>query len=419
MNKPAETDRERLRRQLLREAGSLPASSGQRRLWLVDRLGVRAGAYNVFQAVRLRGDLDTAAFERAFTEVVRRHDALRTTFSAVDGEPVQVVGGADSQVLAQTDLSGLAAGDKQAALNAAVRDELGHAFDLSRGPLLRARLLVLGGSDRVLLLNMHHIIADGWSLEVLFADLGAAYCALRAGAGSPLARSGPQYGDFASWERDWLHEPRIADDIGYWKKRLNGLATLQMPIDRPRPGEQSYAGAQLTRDLPAELACGLRALGQRIGTTLFMTLLSGYVVLLRHYAQQQEVVVGSPVANRPRREFERVVGFFVNNLVLRTQVRGTDTISDVLAQVREVCVNAFAHKDLPFERLVEELQPERDLSRNPLFQVAFALQRDVMEALQLGRAAGVPLPGGRDDHAPGHRMPRDRIAPGADHAPGV
>ena len=242
---------------------------------------------------------------------------------------------------------------------------------------------MLGATEHVLLFNLHHIIVDGWSLEVLFDELGKLYRALHLDGRQLPTRPNLQYGDFARWEQDWLRSSQVADKIEYWKDQLDGIETLQMPTDRPRPAVQTNAGAQRTRDISAELAQGIRMLGQRTGTTLFMTLLAGYVVLLRHYTRQSEIVVGSPIANRGRKELEHVVGFFVNNLVLRTQVAETDSFSDLLAQVREVCLNAFAHKELPFERLVDELHPERDTSRNPLFQVAFALQREALEAFHL------------------------------------
>jgi amino acid adenylation domain-containing protein len=384
--------RELLRRMLAEEAGRIPASSGQRGLWLIDRLGANGGVYNVVRAIRLLGELDVAALKRAVDELVRRHDALRTTFSTVGGEPVQVVGPAVSGILLQTDLRALPAGHREAALQEAAQRELAFLFDLSRGPLFRAQLLLLDDEQQVLLLNVHHIVVDGWSLEVLFDELGRLYNALRSGFRPALDPPSLQYADFARQERQWLLGSQAAEQIAYWKRQLAGLAVLQMPTDRALPVVKTFAGAELIRDLPADLARGIRSLAQRAGTTLFMTLLAGYLVLLRRYSGQNEIVVGSPAANRGRQERERLVGLVLNNLVLRTQVRETDRFTDLLAQVREVCLNAFAHQDLPFERLVEELQPERDLSRNPLFQCVFALQREALEALRMEGVEASLLP---------------------------
>ena len=375
--------RELLRRMLAEEAGRIPASSGQRRLWFVDRLGAKAGAYNVFQAVRLQGELNIPALEGALDELVKRHEVLRTTFSVIDGEPIQVIHGTLPSLLVKSDLSTLTGVAQADALRVMTDAALTYPFDLSRGPLVRAQLVILGSVEHLLLLTLHHAIVDGWSLEVLFDELGVLYRALSTDYGSPLAQPALQYAEFARWQRDWLNGTQVAAEIAYWKAQLDGLAVLQMPTDRPRPAVQTFAGAQLTRQLPAELVQGIRALGQRRGTTLFMTLLAAFVMLLRYYSGQDEIVVGSPVANRGRRELEPVVGFFVNNLVLRTRLSQADRFIDLLPQVRKVCLEAFAHQEVPFERLVEELQPERDLSRNPLFQVAFALQREALEALQL------------------------------------
>lgn len=388
----ANSKRELLRRLLAEEAGRIPASSGQRRLWFVDRLGTRAGAYNVFQAVRLLGDLNIPALGNAINELIQRHEVLRTTFSVIDGEPIQVIHDAGSTLLEKTDLSGLSGTPQKDVLREITDEELTYPFDLGRGPMVRSRLLVLGATEHVLLFTLHHAIVDGWSLEVLFDELGLLYRAQCTGARSPLSPPSMQYGEFARWQRDWLCGTQVAAETAYWKQQLDGLVLLQMPTDRPRPAIQTLAGAELTRRIPAELVRGIRALGQRQGTTLFMTLLAGFVVLLRYYSGQDEIVVGSPVANRGRRELERVVGFFVNNLVLRTRLSEADRFNEVLMQVRKVCLEAFAHQQVPFERLVEEIQPDRDLSRNPLFQVAFALQREALEALQLDGVESSRLP---------------------------
>jgi len=396
LNKPtdsagASADRELLRSLLAAEAGNIPASSGQRGLWFVDRLGVNDSAYNVFQGVRLQGRLDIPALQRATMELVCRHEALRTTFAAVDGEPVQVVGDPDPGVFIQTDLGNLPAEQRDAALEAVIREELAYPFDLSAGPLVRVRLVVLHDSEYVLLFNLHHIIIDGWSLELLFSELGTAYAAFLSGSESALPDSARQYAAFARWEQDWLRSPQVVEKVEFWQGQLDGMATLQMPTDNPRPAIQSFAGAQLTGELPGELVQGLRLLGQRRGATLYMALLCAYLVLLRKYTGQDDIVVGSPVANRGRREFENVVGFFVNNVVLRVRCIDGETFGDLLARVRDVSLGAFAHQDVPFETLVSELGSERDLGRNPLFQVAFALQREARDALKLEGLQVSPL----------------------------
>jgi len=362
----------------------LPLSYAQERLWLLEQIGGLGSAYNVPASVRLRGALDVAALERSFTAVVERHEGLRTRFAVVDGSPVQVIDPAGWFGLAIEDLSELPGGERAAAVWARMHVLMRQPFDLERGPLLRAHLLRLSGEEHVAVVVMHHIVSDGWSIGVLIRELGALYAAFSQGRPSPLPALAVQYADYAAWQRGWLQGEVLEKQVSYWKQRLSGApAALELPSDRQRPAVQSYRGAHHGFALPAELTASLNELARGAGATLFMVLLAAFKVVLGRWSGQEDIVVGSPIAGRTHRELEGLIGFFVNTLALRTELGGDPSFKELLQRVRETALGAYAHQDLPFEKLVAELQPVRDLSRQPIFQVLFALQNVPRETLQL------------------------------------
>ncbi|WP_420124961.1 amino acid adenylation domain-containing protein, partial [Longimicrobium sp.] len=353
----------------------LPLSFAQERLWFIDRLERGSAVYNIPVARRLKGALDGPALERALGEIVRRHEALRTVFAELDGSPVQVIAPFGGFALAVEDLSALDEADREAAVRRRAGEEARRAFDLSAGPLFRAALLRLGAEEHVLLLTMHHIVSDGWSMGVLFRELWALYAAFAEGRESPLAELAVQYADYAVWQREQLAGETLDRQLAYWRERLAGApALLELPTDHPRPPVQTYRGATVPVALSSDLLERLQRLGRSEGATLYMTLLGAFQVLLSKYAGSEDVVVGSPIAGRTRGEVEALIGFFVNTLVLRTDLGGDPSFRQVLGRVREATLGAYAHQELPFEKLVAELQPERSLSHSPLFQVLFALQ---------------------------------------------
>jgi amino acid adenylation domain-containing protein len=359
----------------VRRTGPLPLSFAQERLWFIDRLEPGSAVYNIPSAVRLTGALDRAALERALGEIVRRHEALRTVFAAVDGLPVQVIAPFGGFALPVEDLSGLGEADREAAVRRRGGEEGRRGFDLAAGPLFRASLLRLGDEDHVLLLCMHHILIDQWGMGVLRRELSALYAAYREGGASPLAEPAVQYADYAVWQREQLRDEVLDRHLAYWRERLAGAPELlELPTDRPRPAVQTYRGAHEGITLPGELLARLEALGRGEGATLFMTLLAAFQVLLAKYSGSEDVVVGSPVSGRTRREVEELIGLFLNTLVLRTELSGDPTFREVLRRAREMTLGAFEHQEIPFERLVTELQPGRSLSYSPLFQVMFVLQ---------------------------------------------
>ncbi len=371
-----------------------PLSYAQQRLWLLDRLLPSRSVYNVPLGVRLRGALDVEVLRRALDELVRRHEVLRTRFGVRDGEPVQVI---DSQLgvpIELEDLSALASEEREAEAERRVLAEAQAPFDLERGPLVRARLLRLGPSEHWLLLNLHHIVTDGWSMGVLARELSALYGAYRRGEASPLAELPVQYADYALWQREWLQGQVLEEQLAYWRQALAELPVLDLPTDRPRPMLASYRGARQAFEIGDELTRGLKALGRREGATLFMTLLAAFQVLLYRYSGQTDIAVGVPVAGRSRPELEGLIGFFVNMLVLRADLSGAPSFKEHLARVRERALDAYAHQDIPFEKLVEHLAPKRDLSRNPLFQVSLVLQNTPshdlrLEGLDVQRVEGI------------------------------
>ncbi|HST58365.1 MAG TPA: amino acid adenylation domain-containing protein [Longimicrobium sp.] len=354
---------------------ALPLSFAQERLWFLDRLEPGSTTYNIPAAWRLGGALDEQALERALGEIVRRHESLRTTFQERDGAPVQVIAPFGGFALPVEDLSGVGEADREAALRRRIGEEARHAFDLTAGPLLRTALLRLGDEDHVLLLSMHHVVSDGWSMGVLFRELSALYEAYLDGRESPLAELPVQYADYAVWQREQLEGEVLDRQLAYWRERLSGAPELlELPTDHRRPAARTYRGAIVPLDFSLDLLERLQALGRSEGATLYMTLLSAFQVLLSKYSGSADVVVGSPIAGRTRGEVEALIGFFLNTLVLRTDLSGDPSFREVLGRVREVTLGAYEHQEVPFERLVAELQPERTLSHSPLFQVLFTLQ---------------------------------------------
>jgi amino acid adenylation domain-containing protein len=361
----------------VRERVELPASFAQERLWFLDRLEPGNSAYHLPVALRLRGALQPAALAASCAEIVRRHEALRTVFAEVGGRPVQMISGpaAGSSGLPLVDLAALPAPRRQAEALRLAAAEAARLFDLARGPLLRRSLVRLDAAEHLLLLTLHHIVADGWSIGLLLTELAGVYGAALAGVPSPLAALPIQYADYAHWQRAWLGGPVLAAQLAYWRGQLAGApALLDLPADRPRPAVQTFAGARRPWRLEPPLVQRLAALARRQGCTLFMVLLGAFKTLLLRYTGQADLVVGTPVANRGRRELEGLIGLFANVLVLRTSAAGDPTCGGLLARVREVAIGAFAHQDLPFERLVNELRPARQLAYSPLFQVMFSWQ---------------------------------------------
>lgn len=390
----------------VRRENKLPLSFAQQQLWFLDRFGSSV-AYNLPIALVFSGSLKVTALHQTLQEIVDRHESLRTTFTADDGIPYQVIHSRMAINLPVIDLSSCEPEEQKLEVKRLAVAEATCPFNLSCDPMLRTTLLHLGhllpdsttGFDRVahhqlnrldrsethhiLLLTLHHIAADGWSIEILLKELTALYSAFSQEQPSPLTDLSIQYADFAVWQRQWLQGEVLEEQLSYWKQQLADSLVLNLPTDYPRSAIQTFNGKKQALELPKFLLDELKVLAQREGVTLFMTLLAAFQVLLHRYSQQDDIIVGSPIANRNRREWEPLVGMFVNTLVLRTDLGGNPSFSELLQRVREVAISAYAHQDLPFEKLVEEVQSERDTSRNPLFQVMFALENVSTVALEL------------------------------------
>ena len=361
-----------------------PTSFAQRRLWFLDQFEPGSPYYNIPSAVRLRGKLNVRALERSVDAIVERHESLRTTFAMVDGEPVQVISPRSNVKLAVADLRDIPEDLREKEALELANREARRPFNLATGPLFRVTLLILDEEDTVLLLTMHHIVSDGWSMGVLIEEISTLYDAFSKGKPSPLPELPIQYADFAEWQREWLSGAVLEEQLSYWKEKLGDIPpVLELPTDRPRPAVQTSRGSEESIVLPRDLTDRLKALGKEEGATLFMTLLAAFKVLLYRYTGQEDISVGTPIANRNRGELERLIGFFVNTLVLRTDLSGEPSFRELLRRVREVALGAYAHQDLPFEMLVEALSPERDMSHNPLFQVMFILQNAPVKAKAL------------------------------------
>ncbi|WP_035373166.1 non-ribosomal peptide synthetase [Pseudoduganella violaceinigra] len=366
-----------------RTAGT-PLSFAQQRLWFLDQMGSHNALYNVAGAVRMCGTLDHAALLRTLNTVVQRHEALRTTFVMADGKPVQAIAAQLDLSLAVTDLSGLPPSEREARAKWLLQDEAQAPFDLATGPLIRAGLLRLGAQEHILLVTIHHIVSDGWSMGVLVREVGVLYAAYVQGGSSPLPPLPIQYADFAEWQRHWLSGAVLGRQLDYWRERLAGsVELLNLPTDRPRPAAATHVGASMPFSIPAALTAKLRKLSRGKDASLFMTLCAAFNVLLARYSGQNDVCIGTPIANRNHAGLEGLIGFFVNTLVLRTQVDLEQSFNALLEQVRGHTLEAYAHQDVPFEHLVETLQPKRHASYTPLFQVMLVLHNTPMGELVL------------------------------------
>ncbi|HYW06754.1 MAG TPA: amino acid adenylation domain-containing protein, partial [Longimicrobium sp.] len=355
--------------------GGVPLSFAQQRLWFLEEMGGLGPAYHIARRLRMTGELDRHALRRALDRIVARHEALRTTFTRVDGEPVQQVAPVSGSAfaLAEHDLGGHAGAEAE--LARLIHEEARTPFDLAAGPLIRGRLIRLAADEHVLILTMHHIVSDGWSMGVLIRELSALYGAFRAGEPDALPPLAVQYADYAAWQRGWIEGAVLAAHSAYWRDTLAGAPErLELPADHARPTRVNHAGATLGVVLDEELATGLRALSRRHGTTLFMTLLAGWATVLGRLAGQSDVVIGIPTANRGRTETEGLIGFFVNTLAIRVELAGSPTTAELLRRVKERTLGAQHHQELPFEQVVELVQPARSLSHHPLFQVMFSWQ---------------------------------------------
>jgi amino acid adenylation domain-containing protein len=371
---------------------SSPLSFAQQRLWFLYQLEPDNPFYNVPAAIRLTGTLDRTALERSFNQIVYRHAALRTTFTTVDGQPVQVVAPNGNVKLAVVNLQTVAASEREHISQQLAIAEAQRPFNLTADPLLRLTLLQFSPTEAVLLLTMHHIVADGWSLGVLIRELGDFYTAFVEGRSPTLPALPIQYTDFACWQRNWLQGEVLEKQLAYWRTQLQDLPVLDLPTDRPRPAMQTYRGATYPLQISPALTQALVSLSQQSGTSLFITLLAAFQTLLYRYTGQEDIAIGSPIANRSRSEVEGLIGFFVNSLVIRSDISKHPTFREFLEEVEYIALQAYEHQDLPFEKLVEELDPERDLSRNPLFQIAFALQNAPMQPLELPGLTLEPAP---------------------------
>ena len=368
----------------------LPLSFAQQRLWFVNQLHPDSSAYDMPFVMRIRGPLDVSLLRQSLLDVVERHEALRTRFVARDGRPQQVIDELEKFELPSWDISDSEQDEREQRAREIIRLEAGRPFDLEQGPVWRAALVRLGREDYVFLLCLHHVVSDGWSMGVLANELTELYAGYREGRRAVLPELAIQYADYAVWQREWLRGEVLEQQLSYWRRQLDGARVLELPTDRPRPAVASHQGAVLPFTLPAELSYQLRQMSRQQGVTMFMTLLAAFQVVLSRHSGQDDVVVGTDVANRNRVETESLIGFFINQLVLRTDLSADPTFEQLLESVRETTLSAYQHQDLPFEKLVEELQPERDLGRSPLFQVKLVLQNAPRGEM---RAAGVEFSG--------------------------
>jgi amino acid adenylation domain-containing protein len=364
--------------------GELPLSFAQQRLWFLAQLEPDNPLYNSPAAIRLKGQLNIAALEQSLNEILRRHEVLRTSFKTVEGRPVQVISPATPLSLPAIDLSELPQAQQEAKVRQLAIAHAQQPFALDTAPMLRVKLLRLSQQEHVALFVMHHIVCDGWSTDVLVRELSALYKVFSTGQPSPLPELPIQYVDFAVWQRQWLQGEVLEKQLAYWKQQLGAnLPVLQLPTVRPRESVKTSRGATQSFVIPSNLSAALQALSRQEGVTLFMTLLAGFQILLQRYTNQDDIVVGTDVANRNRAEIESLIGFFVNLLVLRTDLSDNPSFWELLKRVREVTLGAYAHQDLPFDKLVEVLRPDRQSTHTPLFQVLFVLQNAPMTTLEL------------------------------------
>jgi hypothetical protein len=352
----------------------LPLSFAQQRLWVLDQIEPNNPLYNIPRAIRLTGNLNVNALEKALNEIVRRHESQRTTFkAAADGQPIQVISDPHHIHLRAVDFTTEENAEAKAKEIAA--QEALTPFDLAKGPLLRAALLKLSATDNVLLLTMHHIVSDAWSAGIFIHELGVLYEAYSEGKPSPLPDLPLQYADYAVWQREYLQGEVFREQLKYWRKHLRGTpALLQLPFDRPRPAVRNFAGAHEVSVFSKEVSVAVKSFSNQHGLTPFMTLLSAYKALLSRYTGQEHIVLGTDIANRTTGETEQMIGFFINLLALHTDLSGNPSFEEITGRVREVALGAYAHQDIPFDKLVEDLQPERSRSHNPIVQALFVMQ---------------------------------------------
>jgi Condensation domain len=356
------------------ETGPCPLSFVQERLWFLNQLRPDSSAYNQPKAIRLAGSLNVSALKQALDAIIARHEALRTTIVTLDGRPVQMIGPGRSIELTITDLTPTAVEERQAKLDRCIREITNRPFNLSRDLMLRAALFYLGEDHHILLLVTHHIASDGWSMGVLFQELAALYDAYSASRPSPLPELPIQYSDYAIWQHERFEGHVLERHLSYWKQKLTGISPQALPTDRPRAPIQTFGGARKSLMLSQRVSDALKALSRSEKATLFMVLLAAFKTLLNRYTGHTDIVVGTPIAGRSRMETQGLIGFLVDTLVLRTDLSQNPTFRELLKRVRQVCLEAYAHRDLPSEKLISELQLARSLSQNTLFQVMFNLR---------------------------------------------
>jgi non-ribosomal peptide synthetase component F/acyl carrier protein len=361
-----------------------PASFAQQRLWFLHQLDRESAAYNIAATLHLTGDLNLAALQQSLNEIIRRHESLRTVFMEMDEQVAQVIHQSARLPISVIDLSGLTEIERQPQLHQLRLAEARRPFDLREAPLLRMTLVREREQQHELVMTMHHVISDGWSVGVLIRELSALYGGYAAGARVELPELSLQYADYSEWQREWLSGEVLEEQVGYWRKQLGGaLPVLQLPTDHVRPAVASYRGGLQRLELSAELSDRLEELSRRRGATMFMVLLAGFTALLQRYSGQEEMVIGTVIANRNRMETEGMIGFFVNPLALRVKCEGEVRYGELLERVKEVTLGAYGHQDIPFEKVVQELGVGRELSRNPLFEVLFVLQNGPQEAVRM------------------------------------
>jgi amino acid adenylation domain-containing protein len=366
-------------------SGSRPLSFAQQRLWFIDCLESGSPFYNIPVAVRLKGELNTAILKKCVNEIVQRHEILRTSFVQIEREPAQIIVDGLTVPLTNTDLTHLAQAEQEKQISLLIDQNVQWAFDLEKPPLLRLNIFRLSLEEHLLLAVMHHIVSDGWSLGIFVHELTELYAAFSAGKASPMLPLQIQYADYSMWQREWLRGDVLDSQLDYWKHRLAGAPPeFALPVDHPYPGRQTYQGRKLIIGLSPAVTTGIKALAANEGVTLFMALLAAWKILLAQRARQSDLVIGAAIAGRNHSEIEPLIGFFVNTLPLRTDLSGNPSLRDLLHRIRETCLEAYAHQDLPFEKLVEQLQPRRDSVRAPIVQVMFILENAPLPELRLG-----------------------------------
>ena len=371
---------------------NLPLSFAQTRLWFIAQLIPENNPYHVPIFWQLKGVLNQQALEQAIAEIINRHEILRTNFSVVNESPIQVINPTYKLTIPVIDISGLTEEIKLQQAEQLAIEELQKPFDLETDSLVRVTLLKLDPESHILLLVIHHIVFDGWSANIFRQEFSSLYKTFCAKQPPSLPKLSLQYADFAHWQRQWLQGEKLQTQLNYWRQRLNNAPPLlELPTDQPRPSVQTYRGASHYFALNQTLTQQLKQLSQKAGTTLFMTLLTAFKLLLSRYSRQKDIVVGTAIANRHHQEIELLMGFFVNTLALRTNLEGNPTFLELLQQVKQNTLEAYDHQDLPFEKLADELQIERSLSHHPLFQVAFTLQNETERTVQLSELSLSPF----------------------------